>query len=441
MRTPGHDFELAAGFCFTDGLLAGAPVQTCRYCGTGSAVETEFNVVSVETGGAAPVPTPRLTTTTSSCGLCGSTVDRRAGRAARTAAARRRRSRSTCWRRCPTVRASRPGAVRHHRCRARRGGLRPRRRGRCSCARTSGGTTPSTRWSAACCSTTRCPRTDLGLYVSGRASLRDRAEGVGGRVRRRGGGRAPRRRSPSTPPAGELLARRVRAGRARSTCTPRTADGLTRSERAASSSGVGRACGPTGSGSRSPTTTARWSRWPGTTARHPKYAWDVLTKGVCDGCALGRGRPARLDDRRRAPVHHPAAAARGQHRRRVRPDRARPTSTPLTDRTGERAARPRPARPSDASAPRRAGLPPDLAGTRRSTRSASAIGRSGGERAALYLTSRGITNETLLRGRQGGPGHGHGQRRLRRPGVPRALHARPEGRPSAWPRRRARCRT
>jgi FdhD protein len=72
MRTPGHDFELAAGFCFTEGLLAGAPVLTCRYCGTGSAVDTEFNVVSVETGGRAPVPTPRLTTTTSSCGLCGS---------------------------------------------------------------------------------------------------------------------------------------------------------------------------------------------------------------------------------------------------------------------------------------------------------------------------------------------------------------------------------
>ena len=74
MRTPGHDFELAAGLCFTDGLLAGAPVLTCRYCATGSAVDTEFNVVSVDTGGRAPVPTPRLTATTSSCGLCGSTA-------------------------------------------------------------------------------------------------------------------------------------------------------------------------------------------------------------------------------------------------------------------------------------------------------------------------------------------------------------------------------
>ena len=72
MRTPGHDFELAVGFLHAEGLLAGAPVKTVRYCGTGSAVETEFNVVSVETGGVAPVPTPRLTTTTSSCGLCGS---------------------------------------------------------------------------------------------------------------------------------------------------------------------------------------------------------------------------------------------------------------------------------------------------------------------------------------------------------------------------------
>ncbi|MEY2422315.1 MAG: FdhD protein [Acidimicrobiaceae bacterium] len=73
MRTPGDDFELAVGLCFTDGLLAGAPVSGCRYCGDcGSAMDTEFNVVTVETGGVAPIPTPRVATTNSSCGLCGS---------------------------------------------------------------------------------------------------------------------------------------------------------------------------------------------------------------------------------------------------------------------------------------------------------------------------------------------------------------------------------
>jgi FdhD protein len=71
MRTPGHDFELAVGFCLTEGLLGGADVVTCRYCATGSAVETGFNVVSVDTGGQAPTPTPRLGPATSSCGLCG----------------------------------------------------------------------------------------------------------------------------------------------------------------------------------------------------------------------------------------------------------------------------------------------------------------------------------------------------------------------------------
>ena len=71
MRTPGHDFELAAGFLHTEGALAGEAVTGIRYCGTGSAIETDFNVVSVDTGGRAPAPTPRLGSISSSCGLCG----------------------------------------------------------------------------------------------------------------------------------------------------------------------------------------------------------------------------------------------------------------------------------------------------------------------------------------------------------------------------------
>ncbi len=71
MRTPGHDFELAAGFCHAEGVLGDAKITSIRYCGAGAPVDSDFNVVSVETGGLAPEPTPRLGSTTSSCGICG----------------------------------------------------------------------------------------------------------------------------------------------------------------------------------------------------------------------------------------------------------------------------------------------------------------------------------------------------------------------------------
>ncbi len=71
MRTPGHDFELAAGFLLTEGAIEPDSVSEIRYCGTGSAVDSEFNVVSVETTGAAATPVARLGSISSSCGICG----------------------------------------------------------------------------------------------------------------------------------------------------------------------------------------------------------------------------------------------------------------------------------------------------------------------------------------------------------------------------------
>ncbi|MBI29970.1 MAG: formate dehydrogenase family accessory protein FdhD [Actinobacteria bacterium] len=71
MRTPGNDFELAAGFCLTEGLLNKAKIKSIRYCGQSSASEAEFNDVTVDTDGLAPKPTARLGPASSSCGICG----------------------------------------------------------------------------------------------------------------------------------------------------------------------------------------------------------------------------------------------------------------------------------------------------------------------------------------------------------------------------------
>ena len=71
MRTPGDDFELAVGFCVTEGVLHDVPIRTVRYCGEGPAAQAEYNDVTVDTGGRAPAPTPRLGPASSSCGICG----------------------------------------------------------------------------------------------------------------------------------------------------------------------------------------------------------------------------------------------------------------------------------------------------------------------------------------------------------------------------------
>tara|TARA_B100000686_G_C16598187_1_gene867218 strand:+ start:330 stop:1043 length:714 start_codon:yes stop_codon:yes gene_type:complete len=71
MRTPGNDFELAAGFCITEGLLGLAKIDSIRYCAQAPALEADFNDVTVETLGNVPIPTARLGPASSSCGICG----------------------------------------------------------------------------------------------------------------------------------------------------------------------------------------------------------------------------------------------------------------------------------------------------------------------------------------------------------------------------------
>lgn len=75
MRTPGNDFELAVGFCLTEGIVAAAgDVATIRYCAGGPGPYTgDFNVVEVTLRSPEPVAPElrRHVYTSSSCGVCG----------------------------------------------------------------------------------------------------------------------------------------------------------------------------------------------------------------------------------------------------------------------------------------------------------------------------------------------------------------------------------
>ena len=72
MRTPGGDFELAAGFLFTEGLVGPGDVKRVAYCDDLDDEEQRFNVVTVTL--ATPFDASVLRRNffaTSSCGICG----------------------------------------------------------------------------------------------------------------------------------------------------------------------------------------------------------------------------------------------------------------------------------------------------------------------------------------------------------------------------------
>jgi FdhD protein len=77
MRTPGHDFELAAGFLYTEGLIDGRPeVATIKYCELPEDQEQRFNVVTVWLTRLWAASGQRAFPATSSCGVCGkSSID------------------------------------------------------------------------------------------------------------------------------------------------------------------------------------------------------------------------------------------------------------------------------------------------------------------------------------------------------------------------------
>jgi FdhD protein len=77
MRTPGHDFELAVGFLFTEGIIHHFDqIESVKYCEDGGKQEQKENVVRVELKPEVVIEFEKLQRhfyTSSSCGVCGKT--------------------------------------------------------------------------------------------------------------------------------------------------------------------------------------------------------------------------------------------------------------------------------------------------------------------------------------------------------------------------------
>ena len=77
MRTPGHDFELAAGFLFSEGILRSREdIIAMRHLGLPQGAAQSHNIVQIDLQANVEIDFERLErfgTTTSSCGVCGKT--------------------------------------------------------------------------------------------------------------------------------------------------------------------------------------------------------------------------------------------------------------------------------------------------------------------------------------------------------------------------------
>ena len=251
----------------------------------------------------------------------------------------------------------------------------------------------------------RAPARRRGAARVGPALVRARAEGGGRRDRGvvRGvgavepGGRSgravrpDRRRVPARRPLQRVHAPRPHRS-SRPDGTPAATEGARARRWRPASRAVGRAGGPTASASRSRTTTARSRETVWENRRNLPWAWRILRKGVCDGCALGVAGFHDWTITRRAPLHDPPRAAEGQHRARRSTTPRSPTSARSSGATAASSAS------SAASHTRWSGAaatPGSRAcrGTRRSSSSPSGSGPPTPDRVGLYLTARGITNE------------------------------------------------
>jgi FdhD protein len=73
MRTPGNDFELAAGFLLTESVIKASQVEMISYCVDPTLTkDQQYNVVTVEIAGP-PLqdPAARFTAVSAACGVCG----------------------------------------------------------------------------------------------------------------------------------------------------------------------------------------------------------------------------------------------------------------------------------------------------------------------------------------------------------------------------------